>query len=87
MILGQPLIGTANALINCMTWVMKISFKNMTTELNIFDINKQPLEYDQLGNVCLIKEWRFNEETVDESRMEDPLGDMLCSVWRVFGFG
>jgi hypothetical protein len=30
MILGQPFLATANALINCRTWVMKISFRNMT---------------------------------------------------------
>jgi hypothetical protein len=27
---------------------MKISFGNMTVELNIFDINKQPLDYDEV---------------------------------------
>jgi hypothetical protein len=50
---------------------MKISFENMTVELNIFDINKQPLEYDEVRNVCLIEE--IIEETMDESSIEDPL--------------
>ena len=40
VILGRPFLATANALINCRTGVMKISFGNMTVELNIFDINK-----------------------------------------------
>ena len=71
MILGQPFLVTANALIICWTGVMKISFENMTVELNIFDINKQPLEYDEVRNVCLIKE--IIKETVDESSIEDPL--------------
>jgi hypothetical protein len=46
VILGRPFLATANALINCRTGVMKISFGNMTVELNIFNINSQPLEYD-----------------------------------------
>jgi hypothetical protein len=71
VILGRPFLATANALINCRTRVMKISFGNMTVELNIFDISKQPLEYDEVRNVCLIEE--IFEETVDESSIEDPL--------------
>jgi hypothetical protein len=50
---------------------MKISFGNMTVEPNIFDISKQPLEYNEVRNVCLIEE--IFEETVDESSIEDPL--------------
>jgi hypothetical protein len=56
VILGRPFLATANALINCRTGVMKISFGNMTVELNIFDISKQPLEYDKVRSVCLIEE-------------------------------
>ncbi|XP_059454994.1 uncharacterized protein LOC132185206 [Corylus avellana] len=40
VILGRPFLATANALINCRTRVMKISFRNMTLEMNIFDISK-----------------------------------------------
>ena len=40
-------------------------------ELNIFDINKQPLECDEVRNVCLIEE--IVEETISESSIEDPL--------------
>jgi hypothetical protein len=36
--------------------VMKISFGNMTVELNIFNINSQPLEYDENLPMCFIKE-------------------------------
>ena len=61
----------ANALINCRKWVIKISFRNMTLELNIFDISKQPLEYDEVRNVCLIEE--IIEETMDESSIEYPM--------------
>jgi hypothetical protein len=40
VILGRTFLATANSLINCRTGVMKISFGNMTVELNIFDISK-----------------------------------------------
>ena len=52
VILGRPFLATANALINCRTWVMKIFFGNMTVELNIFHIRNQPLEYDEVHQVC-----------------------------------
>jgi hypothetical protein len=50
---------------------MKISFGNMTVELNIFDINNHPLKNDEVESVCLIEE--IKEDTVDESSIEDPL--------------
>ena len=71
MILGHPFLATANALINCRMGVMKIPFWNMTVELNIFHIRKQPLEYDEVQQVCLIED--IMEEVVEESSMEDPL--------------
>jgi hypothetical protein len=71
VILGPPFLATANTLINCKTGVMKISFGNMTMELNIFHIRKQPLEYDEVQQVCLIED--IMEEVVEESSMEDPL--------------
>ena len=46
----------ANALINCRMWVMKISFGNMIVELNIFNINNQPVDYDEVRPVCLVEE-------------------------------
>jgi hypothetical protein len=50
---------------------MKISFGNMTVELNIFDINRQPFEYEEIGSICLI------EETVNELRIDDPIGELM----------
>ena len=44
VILGHPFLATSNALLNCRSGVMKISFRNMTVELNIFDISKQVLD-------------------------------------------
>jgi hypothetical protein len=45
---------------------MKISFGNMTVELNIFNINSQPLEYDETHPMCFI------EEIIDDFDLEDP---------------
>jgi hypothetical protein len=50
---------------------MKISFRNMTMELNIFHIRKQPLEYYEAHRVCLIED--IIDEVVEESIIEDPL--------------
>jgi hypothetical protein len=66
----------ANALINCRSGVMKISFGNMTVELNIFHIRKQPLDYDQMNQVCLIEE--ILDEVIEESSIEDPLEACLA---------
>jgi hypothetical protein len=71
VILGRPFLATANALINCRTGVMKISFGNMTVELNIFDISKKLRECDEIGSACLIEE--IIEEVIEESSTEDPL--------------
>jgi hypothetical protein len=73
VILGRPFLATANALINCRTGVMKISFGNMTVELNIFDISKRSRECDEIGSACLIEE--IIEE---ESSTKDPLEACLA---------
>jgi hypothetical protein len=48
IILGCPFLAIANTLINCRTGVMKLSCGNMTVELNIFDISRQPFEYEEV---------------------------------------
>jgi hypothetical protein len=76
MIFGRPFLVTVNALINFRSGVMKISFGNMTVELNIFHIRKQPLDYDQMNQVCLIKE--IIDEVIEESSRVDPLEACLA---------
>ena len=41
IILGRPFLATANAIINCRNGIMKLTFGNMTLELNIFQLNKK----------------------------------------------
>jgi hypothetical protein len=69
VILGCPFLATANALINYRTRVMKLSFRNMTVELNIFDINMQPFDYERAKSACIIEE--IVEQTVNEPSVED----------------
>ena len=69
VILERPFLATANALINYKIWVIKISFSNMTMELNIFQIRKQPLDYNKMHQVCLIEE--IIEEITREVSLED----------------
>ncbi|XP_062155200.1 uncharacterized protein LOC133863258 [Alnus glutinosa] len=77
VILGHPFLATANALINCRTRVMKLSFKNMTVELNIFDISRQPFDYEGVRNACAIEE--IVEEIVNKPIVEDQLGTCLTT--------
>ena len=48
---------------------MNISFGNMIVELNIFQVRKQPLDYDEMHQVCLIEE--ITEEITREVSLEE----------------
>jgi hypothetical protein len=82
VILGQPFLATANSLINCRSGVMKISLGNMTVELNIFHIRKQPLDYDQMNQVCLIEE--ILDEVIEESSIDDVDRNSSHSIYFIF---
>ncbi|XP_026445241.1 uncharacterized protein LOC113345782 [Papaver somniferum] len=55
VILGRPFLATANALINCRTGIMNLSFGNMTVELNIFDACKDPGGKDDIHEVNMVE--------------------------------
>jgi len=55
VILGRPFLETSNALINCRNGLMKLSFENMTLEMNIFNICKQPGDNNDLQEVYFIE--------------------------------
>jgi len=48
VILGRPFLTTSNALINCMNGMMRVSSGNMTLELNIFKMQRQPSSFDDI---------------------------------------
>jgi hypothetical protein len=77
VILGHPFLATANALINCRTRFMKLSFGNMTVELNIFDISRHPFDYEGARSACSIEE--IVEKTINEPSIEDQLGNSLTT--------
>ena len=46
VILGRPFFASSNALTNCRDGKMKLTFWNMTMELNVFSFQTQPMEFD-----------------------------------------
>ena len=46
VILGCPFLATANAIINCRNGSMRLTFGDMTKEVNIFHLGKQPRDLD-----------------------------------------
>ena len=72
VILGHPFLATSNAIINCRNGLVQMSFGNMTLELNIFDLCKQPREVDEeIHEINLIES--FVEETFPSTLYSDPL--------------
>ena len=74
MILGPPILATADARIQCRIGNIQLSFGNMIVELNIFNITKQPLDKDDV-KVDLIKE--LVNYTFPSNLNNDPLQKCL----------
>ncbi|XP_042957695.1 uncharacterized protein LOC122293238 isoform X2 [Carya illinoinensis] len=55
VILGRPFLATSNALINCRSEILKLSFGNMTLELNIFNTCRQPQDLEEVKEVNLLE--------------------------------
>ena len=55
IILGRSFLATSNALINYRNGVMKLSFGNMTLEMNVFNIYKQSGDDNDLQEADLLK--------------------------------
>ncbi|KAL3597114.1 hypothetical protein D5086_008751 [Populus alba] len=70
VILGRPFLATSNALINCRNGLMKLSFGNMTLEMNIFNICKQAGDDNDLQE----------EEITDEKGTKNINADLLSRV-------
>ena len=82
VIFGRPFLATSNALINCHSGVMKISFGNMIVELNIFDLSKQILDNEDICEVNMIE--GLVHDTFIQSSCEDPLKACLTlfiAIW------
>ncbi|XP_062081016.1 uncharacterized protein LOC133785818 [Humulus lupulus] len=83
IILGRPFLATTNALINCSNGLMKITFGNMTLEVNIFHVSKQPHDDDECYQTFLID--TLIPEEIQLQRNFDDL-DELLSVSESSGF-
>jgi hypothetical protein len=70
VILGRPFLATSHALINYRNGVMKLSFGNMTLEMNIFNICKQPGDDNDLKEVDLIEELVYDQFESTFSKIE-----------------
>ena len=75
IILGRPFLATSNAIINCRNGIMKLTFGNMTLELNIFHLGKRHmhLEGDDFEEVCIL------ETILEEQAKEQQVQDILTS--------
>ena len=68
-ILGRPFLTTSNALINCHGSLMKLIFKNMTVDLNIFNLEGQQNDpFDQSFAVNLIQD--ISSGHLEEDKMD-----------------
>ncbi|XP_024038426.1 uncharacterized protein LOC112097419 [Citrus clementina] len=76
VILGRPFLATADALINCRNGNMQLSFGNMTMELNIFNVTKQPQEEDEFVEANMIEE--LVEDSFISNHTDDPLEACLA---------
>jgi hypothetical protein len=70
VILGRPFLATSNALINCRKGVMKLSFGNMTLEINVFNICKQPGDDNDLQEVDFIEKIIYDQFENTSSKIE-----------------
>ncbi|XP_022859157.1 uncharacterized protein LOC111379951, partial [Olea europaea var. sylvestris] len=90
VILGRPFLATSNALINCRNGILKLSFGNMTVEMNIFNICKQHGDEDDLHEIDLIEQLVDDQFIATSSydalefEFNDKLKDHLGQVYADF---
>ena len=78
LILGRPFLATSNALINCRNGSMKISFGNMTIDLNIFNLGNQPNEPHELTSEVSAIHDNVEIETMDfNNQLESDYEDLF----------
>ncbi|KAJ0038202.1 hypothetical protein Pint_23027 [Pistacia integerrima] len=67
LILGRPFLATANALINCRNGLMTLSFGNITLEVNVFRVSRQPHEEDECFDTYMIEELILEDEYIKDN--------------------
>jgi len=81
VILGRPFLATSNALINCRNGLMKLSFGNMTLEMNIFNICKQPRDDNYFQEVDFIEKLVHDQFQTTSSETEIDEFDDLQMIY------
>jgi len=81
VILGRSFLATFNALINCRNGLMKLSFGNMTLEVNIFNICKQARDDNDLQEVDFTKKLVHNQFQTTSSETEIDESDDVQMVY------
>jgi len=76
VILGHPFLATAIELINCRNEMMRLSFGNMTIELNIFNMQRQPSGFNDMELSTL--NW------VKDSVFDDAFDEMFATEYEFF---
>ncbi|KAF5449936.1 hypothetical protein F2P56_030332 [Juglans regia] len=74
---GRSFLATANALINYRNGLKKLSFANMTMDVNIFHISKQPREDDECQQTYMIN--ALIDKEVHTTHDFDPLEYFLVN--------
>ncbi|XP_057468137.1 uncharacterized protein LOC130757390 [Actinidia eriantha] len=75
IILGRPFLATCDAIIHVRWSLLKLSFGNMTVELNMFNARKQPRHLKDVREVNLIES--IVQEHFERHYVEDPLARIL----------
>ena len=53
VILGRPFLARSNALINYRNGMMKLSFGNITLDLNFFNLQRRPVGFNDVNHSIL----------------------------------
>ena len=77
VILGRPFLATANAIIHCRGGLMTLSFRNMTVNLNIFNVIKGMGDEDEVCEVNMVD--YVVQKYLDNVLHDDPLTSCLVS--------
>lgn len=77
VILGRPFLATCDANISCRSGVMKLNFGNMTMEVNIFNVFRQPYEDEESEVVNLISPLAHDQFV--KNSMPDSLENFLVN--------
>jgi len=81
VILRRPFLATSNALINCRNELMKLSFGNMTLEMNVFNICKQSGDNNDLQEVDFIEKLVHDQFEIISSKIEFNESENLQMVY------